>query len=164
VAALAAAPALDANEFLELEAAISLPLRDLTEPWAAVRFRAFCPLPAPPPGGPPHRLLRGMAIRLPGTDDAPSRIEALCLTCPHEICEVDLRSDVDHRDHPVLVCACHFSVFDPVRRGERLAGRAPRGLYRFRSWVEEDCLVVAEVEAAALRAPPAPSSAPRASD
>ena len=151
VAALAAAPALATDEFLDLEAAVSLPLRDLTEPWAAVRFRAFCPLPAPPPGGPPRRLLRGMAIRLPGTDDAPSRLEALCLTCPHEICEVDLRSDVEQSDHPVFVCSCHFSVFDPARQGERLAGPAPRGLYRFRSRVDEDCLVITEVEAAALR-------------
>jgi nitrite reductase/ring-hydroxylating ferredoxin subunit len=151
VAALAAAPALEADEFRALEAAVSLPLRDLAEPWATVRFRAFCPLPAAPPGAPPRRLLRGIAIRLPETLDAPSRIEALCLTCPHEICEVDLRSDGDHADRPVFVCICHWSVFDPAREGERLAGPAPRGLYRFRSRLDEDCLVVAEVEAAALR-------------
>ena len=182
MAALAAAPALGADEFRELEAAVALPLRDLALPWAAVRFRAFCPLPAPPPGAPPHRLLRGIAIRLPATKDAPPRIEALCLTCPHETCEVDLRSDTANvrldedaetsgdgepgdravlPDHPVFVCSCHFSVFDPVREGERLAGPAPRGLYRFHSRVEADRLAIFEVEAAALRAP---SSAPKSSN
>ena len=158
-AALAMAPPLAAHDFRELREPVTVALAELAEPWSATRFRAFCPLPDPKPGAPPVRLLRGLAMRLPAGDGAP-RYEALCLTCPHEICEVDLRHDaaavrLDDGSaapaHPLFVCACHFSVFDPTRAGERLAGPAPRGLYRFRSRVAAERLEVVAVEAAALR-------------
>jgi Rieske Fe-S protein len=140
---------------------VAIPLGDLARPWAAARFRAFCRLPDPAPDAPPDRLLRGLALRLPARSGVPSRLEAFCLTCTHEICEVELRDEsagvrlddgsaVAH-DGPLFVCPCHFSAFDPLRAGERRAGPAPRGLYRFRSWVAGERLEIVAVEAAALR-------------
>jgi Rieske Fe-S protein len=147
--------------FRDLREPVQVPLAELAEPWASVRFKAFCPLPEPIATSPPYRLLRGLALRLPAAGDAPSRLEALCVTCPHEICEVDLRRDtagVPFDDagavaprRPLFVCACHWSVFDPTRAGERLAGPAPRGLYRFESRVDGERFVIVAVEAAALR-------------
>ena len=47
---------------------------------------------------------------------------------------------------PVYLCPCHNSTFK-VDDGERLAGPAPRGLYRFRvTAVNETAVEIGEVE------------------
>ena len=47
---------------------------------------------------------------------------------------------------PVYICPCHNSTFK-VEDGERLAGPAPRGLYRFRvTNVSAAAIEIAEVE------------------
>ena len=49
-------------------------------------------------------------------------------------------------DEPVYVCPCHNSTFT-WRMGKRLAGPAPRGLYRFRvTGVTATAVEIAEVE------------------
>ena len=47
---------------------------------------------------------------------------------------------------PVYMCPCHNSTFT-VDTGERLAGPAPRGLYRFRvTSVTDAAIEIGEVE------------------
>ncbi len=53
-------------------------------------------------------------------------------------------------EHPLLVCPCHFSVFDPASHGALLTGPAGRGLYRFRFDVGDETIEIQEVEEAAL--------------
>jgi Rieske Fe-S protein len=78
--------------------------------------------------------------------------------CPHEGCDVDFIPDptklppevvgeIGHAvTQPVYICPCHNSTFK-VEDGERLAGPAPRGLYRFRvTRVSETAVEIAEVE------------------
>ena len=49
-------------------------------------------------------------------------------------------------NEPVYVCPCHNSTFK-VDDGERLAGPAPRGLYRFRvTGVSAAAVEIGEVE------------------
>ena len=86
-------------------------------------------------------------------------LSALCLTCPHEQCKVDLVSDPTRlaaltggtATHPLFECACHASVFDAAREGERISGETPRGLYRFRiGGVSQELVEIGEIEEAAL--------------
>ena len=53
-------------------------------------------------------------------------------------------------DHPLLVCPCHFSVFDPASDGALLTGPAGRGLYRFRFEVSNETIEIQGIEEAAL--------------
>jgi Rieske Fe-S protein len=91
-------------------------------------------------------------------DNTPDRFQAVCLRCPHEGCEVqfvedpqklppELVAEVGHPvTEPVYVCPCHNSTFT-AEAGERLAGPAPRGLYRFRvTRVSEAAVEIGEIE------------------
>ena len=99
-------------------------------------------------------------IRVAGTVvcTGEKRFAAVCMRCPHELCDVDYLEDparlppeiVDEIGHPVTepvyVCPCHNSTF-AVEGGERLAGPAPRGLYRFRvTNVSDSTIEIGEVE------------------
>ena len=86
-------------------------------------------------------------------------LSALCVTCPHEQCQVDLVTDQSRLSrmaggtstHPLFECGCHLSVFDAANEGARLSGETPRGLYRFRvARIDEAVVQITEVEAAAL--------------
>lgn len=88
-----------------------------------------------------------------------TNLSALCVTCPHEQCQVDLVSDQERLDrmvgrrapHPLFECGCHFSVFDAADEGKRLSGESPRGLYRFRiAGVHDGMVEIAEIEQVAL--------------
>lgn len=65
---------------------------------------------------------------------------AFSRVCTHLSCIVELNRDVEavafafnHRsDRPSLTCACHFSVFDPLRAGRAVSGPAVRPLPRAR--------------------------------
>lgn len=50
----------------------------------------------------------------------------------------------------MFLCPCHFSVFDPAADGQRLAGPAARGLYRFAVSVSRSEATVTAVETAAF--------------
>ena len=94
----------------------------------------------------------------PQTATRPDRFTAVCLKCPHEGCDVDFVADPNRlpqevKDeigqvvkNAVYVCPCHNSTFK-AEDGERLAGPAPRGLYRFRVTSVTDAAVeIGEVE------------------
>jgi Rieske Fe-S protein len=137
--------------YAPLTAPVRIPLEAVTTPWRPVPFRAEAVAP------PARRvLLSGVVFRRMTGDERPE-LSALCVTCPHEQCQVDFIAEpttLPRTDrvmtHPVFLCACHSSVFDAVDDGEWVAGPAPRGLYRFRIRVDVEAVEVGEVEADAL--------------
>ena len=149
---VASRPAQDSG-FRDLQRSVHVPLDALSEPWRPVEFDARTVDAAGRP-----LLLKGAVLRTPSTADRASEVKALCLTCPHEICYVTLRDDTrtvpfdagPRPDHPLFVCACHFSVFDPVADGARLSGPSERGLFRFRLDLESDMVRITQVEEAIL--------------
>ena len=130
-----------------------VPLADVSTPWLARQFVAEAvTLPSAATPNQPIRVT-GMIVRT-GAD----QFSAVCVRCPHELCDVDFIPDpsrlpqeiVDAIGHPVkdpvYVCPCHNSTFR-VEDGERLAGPAPRGLYRFRvTGVSATAVEIDEVE------------------
>jgi Rieske Fe-S protein len=135
-----------------------VPLADLSAPWRARQFVAEAVTLASAAN--PNQPIRvtGIVVRTVAGDDRPDRFKAVCVRCPHEGCDVDFVADpsrlppevVDEIGHavrePVYVCPCHNSTFN-VEDGERLAGPAPRGLYRFRvTGVSDAAIEIAEVE------------------
>jgi Rieske Fe-S protein len=108
-----------------------------------------------PTAATPNQPIRVSGMIARAADD---RFSAVCVRCPHELCDVDFVADpnslpqeiVDEIGHPVkepvYVCPCHNSTFS-VEDGGRLAGPAPRGLYRFRvTNVDASTIEIAEVE------------------
>lgn len=147
-----------AARYRPLARPIVVPLADLSAHWRARPFVADAVTLST--AATPNQPIRvsGMIVRT-----ADDRFSAVCVRCPHELCDVDFVADptklpqeiVDEIGHPmkepVYVCPCHNSTFS-VEDGLRLAGPAPRGLYRFRvtstgastieiAEVEEDVLV-----------------------
>jgi len=98
-------------------------------------------------------LINGVLFR---TD---KQLSALCTTCPHEQCQVDLVTDqerlarmVDQKTtHPLFECGCHLSIFDAAEDGARISGESPRGLYRFLvAGVRDGMVEITEIEDVAL--------------
>jgi Rieske Fe-S protein len=130
-------------------------------PWRARQFIADAVTLAS--AADPNRPIRvpGMVVRTAaatGADPTPQEFSAVCLRCPHEGCDVDFVSDPTTLPPDVLaetgrpligsvyVCPCHNSTFD-AQDGQRVAGPAPRGLYRFRvTGVSQAAVEIAEVE------------------
>jgi Rieske Fe-S protein len=88
-----------------------------------------------------------------------TNLTALCVTCPHEQCQVDLVIDEARlvrmlgqtATRPLFECGCHSSVFDAADEGARLSGESPRGLYRFRvAGVRDGMVEITEIEEIAL--------------
>jgi Rieske Fe-S protein len=141
-----------ALRFRPLARPVLIPTEDLKVRWRSRQFTADAvTLPSAPTPNQPIRV-SGMVVR---TGD--SEFAAVCLRCPHELCDVDYISNpaslakeiVDEIGHPVddpvYVCPCHNSTFKVD--GDRLAGPAPRGLYRFRvTATSETSVEVGEVE------------------
>lgn len=135
---------------------VTIPLEAVAVPWRPVPFVAEARLRATRSGaaGVSERrvLISGVLFR---TD---TQLSALCVTCPHEQCQVDLVTETDRlarmvpqAKHPLFECGCHFSVFDAAAAGARLSGEAPRGLYRFRiAGVRDGVAEITEIEEAAL--------------
>jgi Rieske Fe-S protein len=131
---------------------VRLPLDALTIPWQPVPFTAetVSPRAAATPGQ--RVLLSGMLFRKTAGDDRLERFSALCLTCPHEQCLVDFITDRARlvkmkgagATDPLFECGCHFSVFDALADGERVAGPTARGLYRFRMNLGADAAIVVD--------------------
>lgn len=140
---------------------VLIPLAEVSVPWRARRFVAEAVSPAT--AAEPNRPVRinGLLVRTGAGDDAPDRFKAIAAVCPHEQCEVDfiadpsqlaagLLTEIGSVREPVYVCPCHNSTFT-VANGERLAGPAPRGLYRFRvTGVTSAAVEIGEVEEDAL--------------
>lgn len=140
------------EKYRKLVEPVEVPLASVAEAWRPVAFRAR----AVAPQTRQEVVLEGALLRVPSP--RPERaVQAFCLHCPHELCFVNyqetppsLPPGEGKSDHPVFVCPCHVSVFDPAAEGARIAGPAPRGLYRFRLKVRQDQVVIREVEEAAF--------------
>ena len=139
-----------------LKSPIRIALDRIATPWTLARFTAEAISPAA--DGPGRRvLISGVLFRRVVPDDRPT-LSALCLTCPHEQCQVDLITDEARLaaikaapGNPVFECGCHASVFDALNDGAALAGPTPRGLYRFRVQATSDgAAVIDQVEESAL--------------
>ena len=131
------------TSYRRLVTPVVVPLSEVAKPWRPVAFTAVAP----------QRRLQGILLRMPKV------LKAFCLMCPHEICQVSFTEDTQsvrvedgpRPDHPLLVCPCHFSVFDPLAEGARIAGPAHRGLYRFGLRIRRQTVEIREVEEGALR-------------
>ncbi len=145
------------NEYRRLTKPVVLPSQKVAASWQPVWFDALAPAPDPDAGSGPDVLVKGILLRLPEARGA-TRVRAFCLTCPHEICQVNYVEDTESvrlepaakPDHPLFVCPCHFSIFNPLSNGARIAGPASRGLYRFRLELGQDAVTITEVEEDAL--------------
>lgn len=144
--------------YAPLSSAIRIPVERVAVPWHPVAFtaEAFAPAAGTPAGR--RVLISGALFRKVIAADR-SELSALCLTCPHEQCKVDLVTDpallvkiTGHADHhPVFECGCHLSVFDALNDGARVVGETPRGLFRFRiTGIDDGSVEIGEVEADAL--------------
>ena len=147
--------------YRQLEAPVLFPLAAIAAPWRPILFEARVRRRDPDAG---VVLLDGILLRtrsegtLGGGDQGasgdPAAVQAFCRLCPHEICHVDLQSDTSRLEldagvapgHPLFVCPCHFSVFDPLSEGATLGGPAFRGLYRFKLQVRQETVEITQVE------------------
>ena len=151
------------RRFRPLPQSVLVPLADLATRGRARQFVADAvTLPSAAKPNQPIRIT-GMVVRTTMGDDTADGFRAVCVRCPHEGCDVDFVSDpgrlpdevkgeIGHEvTEPVYLCPCHNSTFKSDD-GERLAGPAPRGLYRFQvtsvsgsaieiGQVEEDVLI-----------------------
>ena len=139
--------------FRELTRPVAIPLRQVVEPWQPLAFDAW----AVDASGSDVRL-KGMLVRTARAPDPADGLTSVCLTCPHEICYVNLveepgaaELDAAAPDHPVFVCPCHFSSFDPRAEGARLGGPTTRGLFRFRFEVRGEVVRIVQIEEEILR-------------
>jgi len=137
---------------------VVIPLEGMATPWRAQPFVADgVTLSSAATPNQPIRI-SGMVVRTAAGGNTPERFAAVCVRCPHEYCDVDflansnelppeVKQEIGHAvDHSVFVCPCHNSTFDGAD-GARLAGPAPRGLYRFKVTNVTDAAVeIAEVE------------------
>lgn len=132
--------------YAPLSRPVRIPLEAVAVPWTPVSFVAEAMAPR-------RILISGVLYR------AEKDLSAVCVTCPHEQCQVDLVTDEARlarmpgrtSSHPLFECGCHLSVFDAANHGARLSGETPRGLYRFRiGRVDEGIVEITEVEAVAL--------------
>ncbi len=145
--------------FRPLPVPVTVPLDDMRTRWRARQFvAAAVTLDTAATPNQPIRIT-GIVVRTgPAGDNTPDRFEAVCVRCPHEGCDVEfvgdpsklppeLVAEIGHPvAEPVYVCPCHNSTFT-VETGERLAGPAPRGLYRFRvTRVSDTAVEIGEVE------------------
>lgn len=143
--------------YASLTRPVKIPVDSVARPWQPVSFVAEGTRSGagrPPAVVSPRRvLISGVLFR------TTTQLSALCVTCPHEQCQVDLVTDAarlarmveGNATSPLFECGCHFSVFDAAREGARLSGESPRGLYRFRiGGIHEGMVEIAEVEEAAL--------------
>ncbi len=118
---------------------VQVPLESVTMPWRPVPFTAegVSSAAADSPGR--RIVIKGVLYRKAPGDDA-SQLSAVCVTCPHELCPVDLVTDpvrlakmnVPGASRPIFECGCHFSKFDAETDGAWISGVAYRGLFRFR--------------------------------
>ena len=137
---------------------VVVPLADLSVPLRARSFVANAVTLAS--AAKPNEPIRisGFIVRSADTDNEPNRFSAVCVRCPHEHCDVDFVRDPGELPpevvqeigrvvkEPIYLCPCHNSTFTTTD-GERLAGPAPRGLYRFRvTRVTEAAVEIGEVE------------------
>ncbi len=145
-------------QYARLSRPVRIPVEQVAVPWSPVAFTAETVAPAAGKAAGRRVLISGVLFRKVVDTDR-TELSALCLTCPHEQCKVDLITDSallvkiagSAVHHPVFECGCHLSVFDALEGGARIAGETPRGLFRFRiAGVHEGAVEIGEIEADAL--------------
>jgi Rieske Fe-S protein len=147
-----------ASPFRPLARPVIIPLEDLATPWRAKPFVADGVTLAS--AATPNQPIRvtGIVVRTVAGNDQPETFAAICVRCPHEGCDVEFLRDANQLPTEVkgeigrpvtgsvYVCPCHNSTF-AAGDGARLAGPAPRGLYRFKvTGVTAAAVEIAEVE------------------
>ena len=153
-----AQPASASQGFSPLTHPVKIPLESVATPWHTVPFVAEAVTPAD--GDKPGRrvVLNGVLFRKAAGEGA-SALSALCVTCPHEQCQVDIVTDETRlakmtkgaAQNPLFQCGCHFSVFDAMDDGAWISGVAYRGLFQFRvGSVSDGTVQINEVEEEAL--------------
>jgi Rieske Fe-S protein len=145
-----------ALRYRPLSQPVVVPLDALSIPWRARQFTAEAvTLPSAATPNRPIRVSGAIVRTAPG--ERPGQFSAVCVRCPHELCDVDYVDDLKRLPQevvseigrpvrePVYLCPCHNSTFNVD--GDRLSGPAPRGLYRFRvTNVSAAAVEIAEVE------------------
>jgi Rieske Fe-S protein len=145
-----------AYRYRPLSQPVVVPLEALSTPWRARPFTAEAvTLPSAASPNQPIRV-SGMIVRT-AAGERPEQFAAVCVRCPHELCDVDYVDDPKRLPQEVIteiarpvneavyLCPCHNSSFKVD--GDRLSGPAPRGLYRFRvTGVGAAAVEIAEVE------------------
>jgi Rieske Fe-S protein len=133
---------------------VRIPLQEVATPWRPAAFVAEAMAPATSRTEPRRVLIHGVVFRRASQD-----VSAVCVTCPHEQCQVDLVTDRARLSRmgdgkgtrPLFECGCHLSLFDADADGARISGETPRGLYRFRIGViNQDVVEIDAVEEVAL--------------
>ena len=146
-----------AVRYATLARPVNIPVDSVAKPWQPVSFVAEWT--RDDDRAVPKRVARRRVLISGVLFRTDTQLSALCITCPHEQCQVDLVTDRtrlvqmagDKAVHPLFECGCHFSVFDAAREGARISGESPRGLYRFRvTGIHDGIVEIAEVEEAAL--------------
>ena len=148
-----AQPASAPVRYAPLTIPVTIPLESVVAPWRTVSFVAEALSPAAPDAQKRRRVLISGVLFSNGVD-----LSALCVTCPHEQCQVDLVTDevrlnrmVPGAAHPFFECGCHLSVFDAAKYGARVSGESPRGLYRFQiAGIKGGLVEITEIEETAL--------------
>jgi Rieske Fe-S protein len=142
--------------YAPLTHAVRIPLDSVATPWRTVPFTAEATGVATVEAPARRVVLKGVLYRK-AMEDGSSDLSALCVTCPHERCPVDLVTDPERlakmgdAKSPLFECGCHFSKFDARDDGEWLSGVAYRGLFRFRvSAVGKDAAEITHIEEEAL--------------
>jgi Rieske Fe-S protein len=144
--------------FRALTKPVQIPLDSIRVAYHPVPFKAEGMAPARG-SSPSHRVLLSGVLYRRRDGDEPGALSALCITCPHEQCEVELVDDAKRlaalkggvSTHPMFVCGCHASVFDAQADGAWVDGPAARGLYQFRARMAAGGIVeIHEIEETAL--------------
>jgi nitrite reductase/ring-hydroxylating ferredoxin subunit len=140
---------------------VRIALDTVSTQWHLVPFVAEAVLPqaSPTPG---RRVLMNGVLYRRESGNGSSALSALCVTCPHELCQVDLVTDEtrlarlatmsgSNEKNPKFVCGCHGSVFDALDDGAWISGPADRGLFNFRvGGITDGTVEIVEVEVETL--------------
>jgi len=138
---------------------VRIPLDKVNALLRPVTFAAEAVLPQTSPTPGRRVLMNGVLYRKESSGNGPSALSALCVTCPHELCQVDLVTDEarlarmrgNDTNSPKFVCGCHGSVFDALEDGAWISGPADRGLFNFRiGGISDGTVEIDEVEGEAL--------------
>ena len=148
-----------APRYFPLARPIRIPVDAVQVPWQPVTFTTEAMAPATATAASRRVLITGVLFRKAAGGNPSGDLSAVCLTCPHEQCKVDLITDPMRLagmasgpvTNPLFECGCHSSVFDPAQDGARVSGETPRGLFRFRiAGVNAGVVEINEIEETAL--------------
>src|SRR4051812_418694 len=134
---------------------VRIPLDSVATPWHTVPFAAEAMTAASADAQARRVVLKGVLYRKT-MEDGSSDLSALCVTCPHELCPVDLVTDPERlakmgdAKSPLFECGCHFSKFDARQDGEWVSGVAYRGLFAFRVSAVGNSAEITHIEEEAL--------------